>query len=83
MPSSIHSYGTRSVTSIATTRSRTLAGSRKVKLRWWERRPIIRNALLTDLQKGSYLAAIFTLVSLFNVKYVIIQIFKLNYNFLD
>lgn len=63
MPSSIHSYGARSTTSIATTRSRTLAGSRKVKLKWWERKPIIRNAIFTDLQKGSYIAAIYTLVS--------------------
>lgn len=62
MPSSIHSYGGRSTTSIATTRSRTLAGSRKVKLRWWQRRPIVRNALFTDLQKGSYAVAIYTLL---------------------
>ena len=64
-PSSI--YGSRSTISIASGRSRatishSLPGSRKLKPRWWQRRPIINNALFTDLQKGSYAAAIFTLV---------------------
>ena len=63
MPASVHSYGARSTTSIATTRSRTLAGSRKVKLKWYERRPILPNAFFIDLQKGSYLASIYSLVS--------------------
>ncbi|XP_054158696.1 uncharacterized protein LOC128957004 [Oppia nitens] len=78
MPSSIHSYGGRSTTSIATTRSRTMAGSRKVKLKWWERRPIIRNAIFTDLQKGSYLAAIYTLIeSLFQISLAIFDTYCL------
>jgi uncharacterized membrane protein YgcG len=78
MPSSIHSYGARSTTSIATTRSRTLAGSRKVKLKWWERKPIIRNAIFTDLQKGSYIAAIYTLVeSLFQISLAIFDTYCL------
>lgn len=62
MPGSIASYTARSTTSIATTRSRTVAGSRKMKLKWWERRPILPNAWLIDLQKGSYLASIYSLV---------------------
>ncbi|UXI22347.1 hypothetical protein NH340_JMT08290 [Sarcoptes scabiei] len=63
MPPSIHSVGARSVTSITTNRSRTLLGSRKTKLHWWEQRPILSNAFFIDLQKGSYLAAIFTLAA--------------------
>src|SRR5699024_12040657 len=46
--SSVHSYGARSTTSIATTRSRTHPGSRKVKLKWWERRPILPNAFRSE-----------------------------------
>lgn len=66
-PSSL--YGSRSMTSIASARSRatvthSLPGSRKYQPRWWQRRPILHTAFLTDLQKGSYFAAIFTLVSL-------------------
>ncbi|OTF76320.1 hypothetical protein BLA29_015466, partial [Euroglyphus maynei] len=61
MPPSIQSYGARSTTSITTNRSRTLHGSRKIRLHWWERRPILANAFFIDLQKGSYLAAIYTL----------------------
>ena len=65
-PSSI--YGSRSMTSIASARSRatiahSLPGSTKLQPRWWQRRPILNTAFLTDLQKGSYFAAIFTLVS--------------------
>lgn len=67
MPSSIHSgISGRSVGSLAstlTTRSkRSVAASQKLKLRWWQRRPILKTAYLLDLQKGSYAAAIFTLI---------------------
>lgn len=67
MPSSIHSgVSGRSIGSLAstlTTRSRkSVAASQKLKVRWWERRPIIKTAYFLDLQKGSYAAAIFTLV---------------------
>lgn len=66
MPSSIHSgISGRSVGSLAstlTTRSkRSIAASQKLKLKWWQRRPILKTAYLLDLQKGSYAAAIFTL----------------------
>ena len=66
-PSSI--YGSRASTaSLASARSRatvthSLPGSRKLKPKWWQKRPIIKSAIFTDLQKGSYAAAIFTLVS--------------------
>lgn len=67
MPSSIHSgISGRSIGSLAstlTTRSRkSVAASQKLRVRWWERRPIIKTAYFLDLQKGSYAAAIFTLV---------------------
>lgn len=67
MPSSIHSgISGRSVGSLAstlTTRSRkSVAASQKLHVKWWQRRPIIKTAYLLDLQKGSYAAAIFTLV---------------------
>lgn len=67
MPSSIHSgISGRSIGSLAstmTTRSRkSVAASQKLKLKWWQRRPIIKTAYFLDLQKGSYAAAIFTLV---------------------
>ncbi|XP_053207095.1 uncharacterized protein LOC128391269 [Panonychus citri] len=60
-------YGSRSTTSLASARSRctithSLPGSRKLELKWWQRRPIIENALFIDLQKGSYIAAIYTLI---------------------
>lgn len=66
MPSSIHSgISGRSVGSLAstlTTRSkRSIAASQKLRVKWWQRRPIIKTAYLLDLQKGSYAAAIFTL----------------------
>ncbi|KAJ6215907.1 hypothetical protein RDWZM_010407 [Blomia tropicalis] len=78
MPSSVHSYGARSTTSIATTRSRTLAGSRKVKLKWWERRPILPNAFFIDLQKGSYLSSIFSLLeSILQITLAIFDIYCL------
>ncbi|GIY30384.1 uncharacterized protein CEXT_323461 [Caerostris extrusa] len=32
------------------------------KKRWYHRRPLLRNALFTDLQNGSYIASIYTLV---------------------
>ncbi|GBL87164.1 hypothetical protein AVEN_270459-1 [Araneus ventricosus] len=32
------------------------------KRKWYHRRPLLRNALFTDLQKGSYIASIYTLV---------------------
>lgn len=67
MPSSIHSgISGRSIGSLAstlTTRSRkSVAASQKLKVKWWQRRPIIKTAYFLDLQKGSYAAAIFTLV---------------------
>lgn len=67
MPSSIHSgISGRSIGSLAstlTTRSRkSVAASQKLKLKWWQRRPIIKTAYFLDLQKGSYAAAIFTLI---------------------
>lgn len=70
MPSSIHSgISGRSIGSLAstmTTRSRmSLAASQKLPIKWWQRRPIIQSAYFLDLQKGSYLAAIFTLVESF------------------
>ena len=66
MPSSIHSgISGRSVGSLAstlTTRSRrSVAASQKLRVKWWQRRPIIKTAYFLDLQKGSYAAAIFTL----------------------
>jgi len=70
MPSSIHSgISGRSVGSLAstlTTRSkRSIAASQKLKVKWWQRRPIIKTAYFLDLQKGSYAAAIFTLIESF------------------
>lgn len=70
MPSSIHSgISGRSVGSLAstlTTRSkRSMAASQKLKLKWWQRRPILTTAYLLDLQKGSYAAALFTLAESF------------------
>lgn len=67
MPSSIHSgISGRSIGSLAstmTTRSRkSVSASQKLKVKWWQRRPIIKTAYFLDLQKGSYAAAIFTLV---------------------
>lgn len=67
MPSSIHSgISGRSIGSLAstlTTRSRkSVAASQKQKVKWWQRRPLIKTAYFLDLQKGSYAAAIFTLV---------------------
>lgn len=67
MPSSIHSgISGRSIGSLAstlTTRSRkSVAASQKLRVKWWQRRPIIKTAYFLDLQKGSYAAAIFTLV---------------------
>lgn len=67
MPSSIHSgISGRSVGSLAstlTTRSRkSVAASQKLRVKWWQRRPIIKTAYFLDLQKGSYAAAIFTLI---------------------
>lgn len=67
MPSSIHSgISGRSIGSLAstlTTRSRkSVAASQKLKVKWWQRRPIIKTAYFLDLQKGSYAAAIFTLI---------------------
>lgn len=67
MPSSIHSgVSGRSIGSLAstlTTRSRkSVAASQKLQIKWWQRRPIIKTAYFLDLQKGSYAAAIFTLI---------------------
>ncbi|KAH9410265.1 hypothetical protein TYRP_010023 [Tyrophagus putrescentiae] len=78
MPGSIASYTARSTTSIATTRSRTQAGSRKMTLKWWERRPILPNAWLIDLQKGSYLASIYSLLqSLLQISLAVFDIYCL------
>lgn len=70
MPSSIHSgISGRSIGSLAstlTTRSRkSVAASQQLKVKWWQRRPILKTAYFLDLQKGSYLAAIFTLIESF------------------
>lgn len=70
MPSSIHSgVSGRSIGSLAstlTTRSRkSVAASQQLKVKWWQRRPILKTAYFLDLQKGSYFAAIFTLVESF------------------
>lgn len=67
MPSSIHSgISGRSIGSLAstlTTRSRkSVAASQNLRVKWWQRRPIIKTAYFLDLQKGSYAAAIFTLI---------------------
>lgn len=80
MPSSIHSgISGRSIGSLAstlTTRSRkSVAASQKLKIKWWERRPIIKTAYFLDLQKGSYAAAIFTLVQ--SVLLIILSLFDL------
>lgn len=80
MPSSIHSgISGRSVGSLAstlTTRSkRSIAASQKLKLKWWQRRPILKTAYLLDLQKGSYAAAIFTLAE--SVLLVLLSLFDL------
>lgn len=80
MPSSIHSgISGRSIGSLAstlTTRSRkSVAASQKLKVSWWQRRPIIKTAYFLDLQKGSYAAAIFTAVE--SVILLILTIFDL------
>lgn len=66
MPSSIHSgISGRSIGSLASTMTnksrKSMAASQKLKIKWWQRRPIIKTAYFLDLQKGSYCAAIFTL----------------------
>lgn len=43
-------------------RTRTVPGSIARPPKWWQRKPILKTALLTDLQKGSYSASIFALV---------------------
>lgn len=59
-----------------TTRSkRSMTASQKLKLKWWQRRPILKTACLLDLQKGSYAAAIFTLVE--SVLLLILSVFDL------
>lgn len=78
-------YGSRSTTSIASRTSRvTISHSipgKQLKPSWWQRRPIIQNALFTDLQKGSYVAAIFITVShLKRIKEV--KLIKLNLFFI-
>jgi hypothetical protein len=55
------------MTSIASQRSRatiahSLPGSVAVPKKWWQKRPIIKSAFITDLQKGSYSASIFALI---------------------
>lgn len=80
MPSSINSgISGRSIGSLAstlTTRSRiSVAASQKPKVKWWQRRPIITTAYFLDLQKGSYAAAIFTLVE--SVLLLFLSIFDL------
>lgn len=60
-------YASRSMTSIASARSgratvtHSVPGSVMRPPRWWQRRPILKSAFLTDLQKGSYSASIFAL----------------------
>ncbi|KAG9510829.1 Adenylyl cyclase-associated protein 1 [Fragariocoptes setiger] len=65
MPSSVHSVSGRSITSIASalsTRSRkSAAASQRLRVKWWQRSPILKTAYFLDIQKGSYTAAIFTL----------------------
>lgn len=74
------------MTSIASARSNrsrvtvthSLPGSTLQPPRWWQRRPILKSAFLTDLQKGSYFAAIFTLVqSIFQVTIAIFDLYCL------
>lgn len=60
-------YASRSLTSIASGRSRatiahSLPGSTYKPPKWWQRRPILKSAFLTDLQKGSYSASIYALI---------------------
>ena len=60
-------YGSRSTTSIASKTSRvtishSIPGSKQLKPKWWQKRPILPNAIFTDLQKGSYVASIFIVV---------------------
>lgn len=68
MPTSVNSYGTRSITSIGSARSRksvkSIAASTRTltKPKWWQRRPILKDAYFTDVQKGSYIAAIYSTV---------------------
>jgi len=62
-------YASRSIASIpsiASQRSRvtvthSIPGSTYKPPRWWQRRPILKSAFLTDLQKGSYAASIYTI----------------------
>lgn len=80
MPSSIHSgISGRSIGSLAstlTTRSRkSVSASQKLKVKWWQRRPIIKTAYFLDLQKGSYAAAIFTLIE--SILLLLLTIFDL------
>lgn len=80
MPSSIHSgISGRSIGSLAstlTTRSRkSVAASQNLRVKWWERRPIIKTAYFLDLQKGSYAAAIFTLAQ--SILLLILSLFDL------
>ncbi|XP_074598036.1 uncharacterized protein LOC141852801 [Brevipalpus obovatus] len=43
--------------------ARSLRGLDRLKgIKWWQRRPIVKNAILFNLQEGSYLAALFGLV---------------------
>lgn len=54
------------MTSIASARSRatvshSVPGSVLRPPKWWQRRPILKTAFLTDLQKGSYSASIYAL----------------------
>lgn len=80
MPSSIHSgISGRSIGSLAstlTTRSRkSVAASQNLKVKWWQRRPIIKTAYFLDLQKGSYAAAIFILAQ--SILLLVLSIFDL------
>lgn len=44
------------------------------KRSWIKRRPLLRNALFTDLQNGSYVASIYTLVRQVKVMFVSIKL---------
>ena len=73
-------YASRSLTSIASQRSRgtiahSLPGSTYQPMKWWQRRPILKSAFLTDLQKGSYTASIYALVQ--SILQVVIALFDL------
>lgn len=69
-------YQSRSLNSIAAsvrpgsraTVTHSIPGSILKPPKWWQRRPILKTAFLTDLQKGSYSASIYALIqSMFQI----------------